>query len=73
MKPKDLKKMFEAETDYKSRCWNGGEDFKDGDGQWITECDFQWEYIQWLEKFTCKVCENLDIAESVMYPFPKPK
>ena len=58
MKPKDLQKMFEAETDFRNTDWNKS---------------YNELYLPWLEKFACKVCENLDIAESVMYPFPKPK
>jgi len=54
MKPKDLRKMFEAEIDIK-----------------ITDQHYLMHYVAWLVDFACKVCDNLDIAESVMYPFPK--
>ena len=60
MKPKDLRKMFEAETGLEAI-----------DGDMNAKYDYVNEYGEWLEKYAIKVCDNLDIAESVMYPFPK--
>ena len=49
MKPIDIVRQFEEETGYKGKIWNGGESYQDEDGQWITEIDYLYEYVDWLQ------------------------